>query len=130
MASVVESKVELFITDSERSKRFYRVLGFEVAHAKDDGYTTLQCGSTVVALSPVQSRLPIAVKARFRRPPWGTEIVLYTDELEASRGAMAAAGYLPGSIARRPWGDRDYRITDPDGYYLRISDGRAVPGRA
>jgi lactoylglutathione lyase len=30
-------------------------------------------------------------------------------------------------IADRPWGVRDFRLLDPDGYYLRITE--RVPGR-
>lgn len=126
-APIVASKFELFVTDVEASKRFYATLGFAVAHEKPDGYTTLRSGKTVVALSPVPSWLPLRWLGFLRYPPIGTEIVLYTDRLEALRDALVAAGYDPGPIERQPWGDRDFRITDYEGYYLRVSEGTAVP---
>jgi lactoylglutathione lyase len=124
---VVESKFELFVTDAGESVRFYETLGFSVAHAKADGYSTLTSGHTVVALSPVPSWLPLRLIGFLRRPPIGTEIVFYTDRLEQLRDALIAAGYAPGPIALQSWGDRDFRITDPEGYYVRVSEGRAVP---
>lgn len=124
---VVESKFELFVTDPGESVRFYEVLGFSLAHAKPDGYSTVRSGGTVVALSPVPWWLPLRLAAILRYPPIGTEIVLYTNRLDQLREEILAAGYTPGSIAVQPWGDRDFRLTDPDGYYIRMSEGRAVP---
>jgi len=124
---IVDSKFELFVTDPGEAVRFYEVLGFTTAHAKRDGYTTLRSGSTIVALSPVPWWLPLRVVAFLRRPPIGTEIVLYTERLEHLHDQTSAAGYAPGPIARQSWGDRDFRLTDPDGYYVRVSEGRAVP---
>lgn len=126
-AQVVESKFELFVTRADDSIRFYQVLGFSVAHAKPDGYSTLESGSTVVALSPVPWWLPLRLVAFLRHPPLGTEIVFYTDRLDQVQAALHAAGYSPGPIIVQSWGDRDFRITDPDGYYVRLSEGRAIP---
>ncbi len=126
-APILESKFELFVATPAESARLYAALGFSIAHAKPDGYTTLTSGGTVVALSPLPWWLPLWLAGWLRRPPLGTEIVLYTAELEGLRERLLAAGYEPGEIALQPWGDRDFRITDPDGYYLRISEGRAVP---
>jgi catechol 2,3-dioxygenase-like lactoylglutathione lyase family enzyme len=125
--SVRESKFELFVTDVGRSIRFYEALGFRIAHAKPDGYTTMQSRGAVVALSPVPSWLPLRWLGFLRNPPLGTEIVLYTDDLEQVRSSLEAAGHSPGPIALRPWGDRDFRVRDSEGYYVRVSEGTALP---
>ena len=125
--SMIESKFELFVTDVERSIAFYTMLGFVVAHQKDYGYTTLRKGSTVIALSPVPGWLPLRWFGFLRSPPIGTEIVLYTKHLAELRTALEAAGYDPGAIKLQSWGDRDFRVRDYDGYYIRISEGRAIP---
>lgn len=124
---VIESKFELFVTNVSESVRFYESLGFSMAHAKPDGYSTLRSGSTVVALSPVPWWLPLRLVGFLRYPPIGTEIVLYTDRLDQLREETIAAGYAPGPVTLQQWGDRDFRLTDPDGYYVRMSEGRAVP---
>ena len=124
--SVTESKFELFVTNVEEAIRFYTSLGFVVAHQKPDGYTTLQSGSTVVALSPVPWWLPLRWFGFLRYPPLGTEIVLYSNRLVELRSALDTAGYAPGAITLQPWGDRDFRVTDYESYYIRVSEGRAV----
>lgn len=126
-AEVVDSKFELFVTDTNESARFYAVLGFSVVHTKPDGYATLRSGGTVVALSPLPWWLPLRLVWFLRHPPLGTEIVFYTDDLEAMQAKLLAAGYSPGPVTLQPWGNRDFRLTDPDGYYVRLSEGQAVP---
>jgi len=128
--TIRESKFELFVTNVEESARFYTTLGFVVAHKKPGGYTTLENGSTVVALSPVPSWLPLRWLGFLRHPPLGTEIVFYSTRLEELRSALTTAGYSPGEIRLQSWGDRDFRVTDHDGYYVRVSEGHPVPRQA
>ncbi len=124
---VVGSKFELFVHDSAASARFYGTLGFLIAHRKSNGYTTLRAGETVIALSQLPWWLPTHWLGFLRLPPMGTEIVLYTADLEGQQKSLDRAGYTPGEIARQEWGDRDFRVRDPDGYYVRVSEGAAVP---
>jgi len=126
-SEIIESKFELFVSRVDASSRFYETLGFEVVHRKPGGYTTLLSDSTVVALSPLPAWLPMHWFGFLRRPPLGTEIVFYADRLESLRSALEAGGHAPSGIVRQPWGDRDFRVTDPDGYYVRISEGHALP---
>ena len=126
-AQVVEAKFELFMTDAPASAHFYETLGFAVVQRKPGGYITLRTGTTVIALSPVPWWLPLRLVSGLRYPPIGTEIVFYTDRLEQMRTTLVAAGYSPGTVTAQPWGDRDFRITDRDGYYVRVSEGHAAP---
>lgn len=126
-APIADSKFELFVTDVGESIRFYEALGFSVAHAKLDGYSTLRSARTVVALSPVPWWLPLRLVGFLRHPPIGTEIVFYTDRLDPLREELIAAGYSPSPVVLQAWGDRDFRLTDPDGYYVRLSEGQSVP---
>ena len=124
----LHAKFELFTNDVERATGFYEVLGFEVAHRKaSDSYTTMRQDGVVVALSPLPGWLPVSWLGFLRHPPLGTEIVFYVDDLAAARSALAMAGHDPGEIALQPWGDRDFRVRDPDGYYVRLSEGAPVP---
>ena len=116
------AKLELFVRDSVASARFYTTLGFEVTDTHPDGYTTLVNGATVISLSPATTWLPAGALAFLRTPPIGTEIVLYTRHLRAAHDALVAAGYAPGTIERRPWGAEDFRVHDPAGYYVRITE--------
>jgi len=127
--TVRASKFELFVADARSSVAFYEALGFEVVNEKSDGYTTLASGETIVALSPIRSwlRFPMWLFSCFRLPPLGTELVFYTDDVGVMRGALLGAGYAPGDVKLQPWGDHDFRITDPDGYYVRVTLGQPIP---
>jgi uncharacterized glyoxalase superfamily protein PhnB len=50
------------------------------------------------------------------------EIVLETTDLDTLYERVQRSRYpLAAPLQDRPWGLRDFRITDPDGYYLRIT---------
>jgi lactoylglutathione lyase len=52
----------------------------------------------------------------------GVEIVLEVEDLDVAHAAVRSAGHmLAQEPADRPWGLRDFRLADPDGYYLRIT---------
>lgn len=58
-----------------------------------------------------------------RLPPAGVELVLEVDDVVAERDQITAAGWpLAEDLRDRPWGLRDFRVLDPAGYYLRITD--------
>ena len=50
--------------------------------------------------------------------------MLETDDLTAVYDRCAAAGVVVEPLQARPWAT-DFRITDRDGYYLRITHGDA-----
>ena len=124
--TLLGSKFELFVTRPSNSAVFYATLGFEIVNQKEGGYTTLRNGDVVIALSPVPRVLPLNWLWFLRHPPIGTEIVLYTDRLNELRERLKAAGYKPGNIKQQLWGDKDFRITDHDGYYIRVSEGAPI----
>ena len=54
--------------------------------------------------------------------PTGVEIVIEVDYLHAERDRLRHAGWpIVEDIMRRPWGLQDFRVLDPDGYYLRFT---------
>lgn len=126
-----ESKFELATTDPSRDVAFYSVLGFKVVAKTSYGYVTLKSGPVVIALDPAKiSPHDAASLSKLRRPPIGVEIVLYTNEnLEEMHARLTSLGMKPTDIRLQPWGVRDFRLTDPGGYYIRISEGHAVPAK-
>lgn len=118
--------LELFVSDLEKSADFYtRVLGFQRMESAAD-YIPVRCGSVVIGLGPA-SKLP---KPHFFNPELmtarrglGTEIVLEVDDVQSCFDQVKKSGYkkILSSPQVRPWGARDFRLADPDGYYLRIT---------
>ena len=117
------ARFEVFSADLAASADFYvRVLG--CALVRDER------ASATPYLSLVRDDVRIGVAARpepldrsARRPPVGLEVVLEADDLAAERARVASAGWpVLEEITRRPWGLRDFRLLDPDGYLLRITE--------
>jgi lactoylglutathione lyase len=128
--SYFESKFELATADPSRDTAFYSELGFRVMAKTSYGYVTLKSGPVIIALSPVaKTDLPDAASlSKVRRPPVGVEIVLYTNaNLEEEHARLKRLGLKPTDIRLQLWGVRDFRLTDPGGYYIRISEGHAIP---
>jgi lactoylglutathione lyase len=49
--------------------------------------------------------------------------VIEVDDVVAERDRVVAAGWpLEEDLQARPWGLTDFRVLDPAGYYLRITD--------
>jgi lactoylglutathione lyase len=116
-------RFEIFPDDLDATVDFYmRVLGFRLtADRRDqrDEYVSLQRGSVRIGAA---RRVGPDVRAA-RLPPAGVELVLEVDDVVAERDRVTAAGWpLLEDLQDRPWGLKDFRILDPAGYYLRITD--------
>jgi uncharacterized glyoxalase superfamily protein PhnB len=62
------------------------------------------------------------IPADFRRPPRGVEIVLEVGDIDAYYEHVKRDNYpLAAPLQEHPWGARDFRLLDPDGYYLRLT---------
>ncbi len=127
-------RFELFVTDVATTVGFYQAtLGLEPPESwSPDGYVPLRSGVATIGVqgpqnlhaghhfSPERLAGPRGV---------GVEIVLEVDDVDALyREASSHADALGGvcePLKARPWGTRDFRLVDPDGYYVRVSSVRA-----
>jgi lactoylglutathione lyase len=116
-------RCEIFPEDLDVIVDFYtRVLGFSVTkdqRGDRNAYVALRRGA--VHIGAAQQPLPAAPAGR--RPPIGVELVLEVDDVVAEHDRIVAAGWpLEEDLQRRVWGLTDFRILDPAGYFLRITD--------
>jgi catechol 2,3-dioxygenase-like lactoylglutathione lyase family enzyme len=118
-------RLELFVKDMPASIDFYsRVLGFELCEEPKGAYIPLRKGEVLIGLNlrlnlpqdhPIQSR----ANERIGR---GVEIVLEVSDINAVYQHVLAEGWpIAGKLQRQPWGLSDFRLLDPDGYYLRLT---------
>jgi lactoylglutathione lyase len=128
MARQMTIRFELFVADRDKSVDFYTsVLGFEVRRL-DESYAMLTCGDVTLGLSrqadlPETGEGPGFTQQRLARDHGaGVEIVLETPDLDALYERVQRSGHTLAALMQdRPWGLRDFRVADPDGYYLRIT---------
>lgn len=99
-----------------------RILQFRLAADQRDEpgpYVSLQRDD--VCIGAARRTVPDARAARL--PPVGVELVLEIDDVAAERERVTALGWpLAEDLQDRPWGLTDFRILEPAGYYLRITD--------
>ncbi len=115
-------RIEIFPADLNATVRFYvETLGFTlVTDRRADEHPYLAMERDGVRIGAFLWRDAVAVP--HRRPPTGVEIVIEVDYLHAERDRIRTAGWpIDEDIMRRPWGLQDFRVVDPDGYYLRFT---------
>ena len=115
-------RIELFPSSLDRFIDFYStVLGFTLIKHVDD-YAYLQRDNIFIGAIETESDDTLGQKGSYRQPRKGVEIVLEVDELEKERDHIVGKGWtLVEDIQVQPWGLKDFRLIDPDGYYLRIT---------
>jgi len=115
-------RVELFPGDLDASLAFYEALGFELRGRKDGPprYASIHWGGVRIGMVESEPMHPVV-----RSIPAGTEIVIEVDDIEVLRDNVVAKGIsLAEDLQHREWGLTDFRVTDPDGYYLRFTARR------
>jgi uncharacterized glyoxalase superfamily protein PhnB len=115
-------RVEIFPSNHDRTIRFYAGLGFSVTGLSEGppAYASLRLGDVRIGVCEAD-----AVESDRRAIPAGTEIVIEVDDIHACRDDAVAAGtVLDEDLKERPWGLIDFRVSDPDGYYLRFTARR------
>lgn len=115
-------RIEIFPSDLQRSIDFYTsILGFTLLQRKGE-YAYLGRDSIFIGAIEIPSSETIEEKSRYRQPNKGVEIVMEVDDLEKERDSIVSKSWnLAADIHSQPWGLRDFRLVDPDGYYLRIT---------
>jgi uncharacterized glyoxalase superfamily protein PhnB len=118
-------RAELFVRDVPRSAAFYRdVLGFETLREAPGGYTSIAREGAVLGLNAVD-RMPAdhPVRPKPDAPVGlGVELVVVVADVAALHARAAASGCREVSpLVAQPWGLTDFRVLDPDGYYIRIT---------
>ena len=126
-ASGMGLRLELFVEDMGESVSFYRrVLGFEVVREEPGDYASLRSGDVMLGIGPV-AMLPetggyFTRSIASQRRGLGVEIVMEVDDLSAAHRRVLDSGHpVFEPPQQRPWGLWDFRIVDPDGYYLRFT---------
>lgn len=118
----MSARFEVFPEDLDAAVDFYvRVLGFRLVvdqRSEPEQYVALERDAVRVGAARRERGV-----VRWRRPPTGVEIVLEVDDVAAEAARIVAAGWpLEEGLVRRPWGLEDFRVLDPAGYYLRVTN--------
>lgn len=118
-------RLELFVKSVPESMAFYtHVLGFETVSYQPDNYSVFRKGAIQIALQD-QAQLPDdhPLKPHNRPVGLGVELVFEVDDVDKTYAQVQREGWqVEATLAQRPWGLRDFRLFDPDGLYIRITE--------
>lgn len=112
---------EVFHRDLDTLVDFYvGVLGFQTSEtdlAAEDYVVVRRDGVRVGCCRHSEA------EPRPRRPPDGCEIVLRVDDIETEYDRVLSSGWpIADPLQDRPWGLKDFRVFDPAGQYLRVTN--------
>ncbi len=120
-------RMELFTSDMEKSVDFYtKILGFTMEGKKvNESYQPVKNGNVVIGIGPISK---LSQDHHFNpnlenmRKGYGVEIVLEVNNIQKVYERVKSSGYsVDEPLSTQNWGLKDFRIIDPDGYYLRIT---------
>jgi lactoylglutathione lyase len=85
----------------------------------DNPYVALRRGEVLLGAATRD----VTVGRDQRRPPTGVELVLEVDDVLTEFDHVCCQDWpVEEGLVSRPWGVRDFRVLDPSGYYLRITE--------
>lgn len=108
------SAVTLATHDMARAVRFYRALGFEIAHGGEQtAFTSLRAGSGF---------LNLIAEGEARQWSWWGRVIFHHGDVDGLYARALAAGLRPHAPPRdAAWGERFFHLTDPDGHELSFA---------
>ncbi len=120
----------LFVSDLERSIRFYRdVIGlpFRFANESYAEFATEGAKFSLYARSGLPELIGRAAPAGEAPWPQG-EVVFLVDDVDAEHARLSQAGVrVLAPPTDRPWGERTLHVVDPDGNVIELTRPKQRP---
>lgn len=107
--------VSVYVSDLERSKRFYGdLLGWKLG-TNEESVAGYHFGSGyLVVLADNRS----SETGKFAG---GMQVAVKVDDVAAEHGRLKSLNASVGDLLEQPWGEKSFSITDPDGYVWSYS---------
>lgn len=122
--------LELHVNDFEKVKIFYGKLGFEIVWERKPqekkGYLVMKKNDNILCFWPGNDY--VYEQSYFKNFPnntkrgYGVEIVIMDNDVENTYKKVKNFAKVVDELQTQPWGLKDFRIEDPFGYYLRITE--------
>ena len=116
--------VELHVPDFQRAYDFYKLLGFELAWMEED-YMVLKSGAQAICFyggsSSVANHSYFGKFPEHTKKGYGVELVVFVDDIQGLYKSIEEKITVVRELTTRPWGAADFRVEDPFGFYIRVS---------
>ncbi len=117
--------IELHVPDFEKAIRFYTRLGFKIQWRTED-YLVMRKNRSVLNFYGGSKK--VYTHSYFRRfkkstkRGYGVEIIIPVDRVQAFYQKVRRFAKIVQPLQLKKWGRHDFRIVDPFGFYLRITE--------
>lgn len=119
-------RLELFTSNIAKTVRFYQdILGFKPLNSGSPTYQPIKNGQVVLGIGLLESlgnRHYFNTHHNDNKFGYGVEIVLEVDDISLIYNKVKHANVeIESDLEERPWGLKDFRLIDPNGYYIRVT---------
>lgn len=121
--------IELHVPNFQTAIDFYKILGFAVVWINDE-YLVMKKDASALFFYPGDER--VYSHSYFGKFPKGTkrgygvEIILYDKNVKELYERIKEKVKVVKKLEKKRWGDWDFRIEDPFGYYIRIGEPQNI----
>ncbi|HZY46988.1 MAG TPA: VOC family protein [Candidatus Bathyarchaeia archaeon] len=117
--------IELHIPDFKKAIQFYTQLGFRLVWRTEDYLVMKRKKSVLNFYGGSQKIYSHSYFGRFKKNTkrgYGVEIIIPVDRVESFYKTVKRFAKVVQPLQLKKWGRRDFRILDPFGFYLRITE--------
>src|SRR4029077_1253655 len=117
--------IELHVPDFKKAIEFYSGLGFKLLWRTDDYLVMRRKRSVLNFYGGSREVYSHSYFGRFKKTTkrgYGVEIIIPVDRVERLYNSVRKFAKIVQPLQLKKWGRRDFRIVDPFGFYLRITE--------
>lgn len=118
-------RIEFFVNDIEKSVFFYQnLLKLEISQMGEKSVSFISDESLLLLTSiNVLDDNHYFKKHNFAKMGGGVEFIILTDQVEElyKNIKQKNPNSIESDLKQQTWGMVDFRVIDPDGYYIRVS---------
>ena len=126
--------VELHVEDFDVVEKFYTQLGFETVWKREPegfkGYMVMKLENNIIAFWGGNTEInnhPFFKNFNHENSPgYRVELVFFTKHLKELYEKCIQLNCVYEELQTWPWGKTDFRIKDPNGFYIRLTEEHNV----
>ena len=119
------TSIELHVESFEPVRKFYTGIGFEIIFDSPGNYLVLRKGKAILNFWGEGGRYP--TQPYFKRWPkdtkkgYAVEIIIPVENIVQYYNEIKNKVKVVGELTEKRWGANDFRIEDPNGFYIRFT---------
>jgi lactoylglutathione lyase len=124
--------IELHVPDFKKTIKFYSRLGFRILWRTEDYLVMKRKRSVLNFYGGSEKIYSHSYFGRFKKTTkrgYGVEIIIPVENVESFYKKAKRFAKIVRPLMLKKWGRRDFRIIDPFGFYLRITERYSWTGK-